>query len=183
MELTVSYPSTPRPTHRSERGGTIHRPLAASPVLLLAITTLVFVSCSGDHPSITAPPSSPPVPGAMLLPDSIQAIFTESCAYQGCHAGPRPMAGLDLSPERAYATLVDVPSVSCPSRLRVRPGQPDSSCLIDRLSGRVEPMMPLAGWLPTDSRTIVVRWIESGAPGVASRSRPAVSARHREARR
>lgn len=129
-------------------------------------------SCGGrGGPTSPEPPASP---RALYVPDSVQAIFDENCAYAGCHAGPTPTAGLDLTPDRAYASLIDVPSASCASMSRVRPGVPDQSCLVSRLTGFVAPSMPLAGWIAPEAATIVVRWIAAGAPGV---DRPAGAAR------
>ena len=77
-----------------------------------------------------------------------------------------PPNGLSLTPDSSYAMLVDRPSVDCAPLVRVRPGNPDSSCLMLHLDGRAQPQMPLGGppLAPADTLKIW-RWIKGGAPG------------------
>lgn len=57
-------------------------------------------------------------------------LFERSCARSGCHAGPVPQQGMDLSREQFYAATVNEPSAEKPDLLRVHPGHPDSSYLV-----------------------------------------------------
>ncbi len=119
--------------------------------------TLLQVACTRK---VTAPvPFSPPV--SFVVPDSVQSIFDDNCV--GCHAGASPAGGLDLSPDSSFAALVDVPSLSCSPLVRVRPSEPDNSCLMLRLTGATTPQMPLGGQLTTAQIDVVRGWIEQGA--------------------
>ena len=101
---------------------------------------------------------------------AVEAIFARSCAGTGCHvAEDEPASGLDLSPGRAYASLVGVPSAVVPDHLRVDPGKPDSSYLLCKLSpdcaSRRGSRMPLEGAALTDAELSTIRtWISDGAP-------------------
>lgn len=54
----------------------------------------------------------------------------------GCHGGPAPAEGLDLSTSsKALADLVDVPSSQCASKARVASGDPAASYLVNKLTG------------------------------------------------
>jgi len=109
--------------------------------------------------------------GSALTPDlqSIQEnVFTPICT--ACHAGAAAPLGFRLDAASAYAMLVNAPSVEVPALLRVSPGNPDSSYLIQKLEGHaaVGGQMPL-GQAPLPQATInVIRtWIQNGAPAPA----------------
>lgn len=92
-------------------------------------------------------------------------VFTPSCATAGCHSGGTPAGGMDLSAGAAYASLFNVASNNpgC-AALRVNPGDPDTSCLIQRLEGTVAPSMPLGGAMLAQSVIDDIRqWIADGA--------------------
>ena len=79
--------------------------------------------------SVTTPTS-----GATL--DAIQAaVFTPSCATAGCHTGEDPPEDLRLDEGFSFANLVDVPSNEVPELLRVEPGDPDNSYLVQKIEG------------------------------------------------
>lgn len=111
--------------------------------------------------------------GGPLAPnfDSIQAnIFEPLCEH--CHAGANAPQGLRLDAANSYASLVGVPSTEVSSLLRVAPGNPNASYLIQKLEGTagVGERMP-AGLpaLPQSSIDIVRQWITDGAqPGSAA---------------
>ena len=110
-------------------------------------------------------PNAPGPPPPPVTPDSVQAIFDGNCAFSGCHGGSAPVAGLDLSAAHSYRLLVDIPSQTCTSLLRVKPFKPDSSCVIKRLTGEVPPQMPPGG-LSTAQVNVIRNWITEGArPG------------------
>ncbi len=156
------------------RSGKGHR-WAAAMLVLWVVATLSQAACTTKVPTPTAPPPQ----GPSLVPDSVQVIFTDNCAFSGCHAGASPAGGLDLGPDSSFAALVGVPSQSCSPLVRVRPSRPDSSCLMLRLTGAVAPQMPLGG-SPTPAQTAVVRgWIEQGAGPAVAAVQMFVSARSR----
>lgn len=107
--------------------------------------------------------------------DSIQAnIFDPLCEH--CHSGPTAPHGLRLDAANSYTLLVGVPSGERPSTLRVAPGAPNNSYLIQKLEGTapVGERMP-AGLpaVPQADINIVRQWIQEGAlPSSAPTSEP-----------
>ena len=91
-------------------------------------------------------------------------VFTPICTV--CHAGGGAPQGLRLDATNSYALLVGVPSTEVPSILRVKPGDPDNSYLIQKLEGHagVGAQMPF-GQPPLPAATIAVirQWITDGA--------------------
>jgi hypothetical protein len=100
--------------------------------------------------------------------NSIQEnIFSTSCALSGCHAGPNPRQGMNLSAGQAHDNLVNVRSNERPELFRVDPGAPDRSYLVHKIEGRssiVEERMPLGGEPLSQNEIDAIRtWIENGA--------------------
>jgi hypothetical protein len=96
----------------------------------------------------------------------VQPIFDASCAGAACHAGVMPSAGLDLRPAASYGQLVEVPAEQCASRLRVAPGAPDQSYLVDKIRGTnlcAGTRMPKDSSLSPAEIQLVVDWIAAGA--------------------
>jgi hypothetical protein len=110
-------------------------------------------------------------------------VIQPSCTTPGCHA-PDPLnggvvsAGLDLSTiEVAHAALVDQPAsedmdlgAACggAGRIRVDPGNPDGSLLIDKLSQEMPScgdQMPFGQALDASQIAVIREWIMMGAPG------------------
>jgi hypothetical protein len=76
------------------------------------------------------------------------ALFQRSCTQAGCHTGPIPQQGMDLTADQFYASLVGVPSQERPELMRVNPGDPASSYLIHKVKGAPGIMglpMPMTG--------------------------------------
>ena len=97
--------------------------------------------------------------------DSIQAnIFTPICSV--CHAGGSAPQGLRLDAANSYAMLVNTPSVEVPSLLRVKPGDPDNSYMIQKIEGHaaVGARMPFGGPYLDDATIATMRqWVTDGA--------------------
>ncbi len=91
-------------------------------------------------------------------------IFGKRCSLSSCHGGPGPVRGLELEPGHAYDSLVNVESFDGES-IRVVPGDPDSSLLVQVLEGPVGTIrrMPVGGMLDDDELTAIREWIELGA--------------------
>jgi hypothetical protein len=113
--------------------------------------------------------------GGTLTADfaSIQShVFTPICT--ACHAGAAAPQGLRLDSTNSYTLLVGVPSNEVPSLLRVRPGDPDNSYIIQKLEGHaaVGAQMPLGGpYLDAATIAAIRQWIRDGAlapPAAAS---------------
>lgn len=101
----------------------------------------------------------------------VQNIFNASCAFaNGCHAGPGPPQGQDLSPGNAYANIVNVASMELPSMLRINPGDPLTSYLVHKIRGThlevggTGVRMPFGGQLAPADIDIVRAWVQDSAP-------------------
>ena len=111
-------------------------------------------------------------------------VFTPKCALSGCHTGPNPQNGLDLTMGGATDNLVNVPATWDANFLRVEAGNPDDSYLYMKLIGdpriQGEPMpkcqpQPGCAWiaLPADELTAIFDWINGdGAADGPDRPRP-----------
>jgi hypothetical protein len=97
--------------------------------------------------------------------DSIQShVFTPICSV--CHAGGGAPQGLRLDAANAYNLLVGVPSTEVPSILRVKPGDPGNSYIVQKLEGHaaVGAQMPFGGPpLTADVIAVIRQWITDGA--------------------
>jgi hypothetical protein len=91
-------------------------------------------------------------------------VLTPNCT--GCHVGPNAPTGLRLDAGNSFALLVNVASQQVPTLLRVKPGDPDNSYLVQKLNGTaaVGGRMPLGrAALPQASIDLVRSWISAGA--------------------
>lgn len=140
------------------------------PPLVAAATAMLISACAGNGAGLDA--SGRPLPpgggdGGALTADfgSIQDhVFTPICSV--CHAGGSAPQGLRLDAANSYALLVGVPSTEVPSILRVKPGDPGNSYLIQKLEGHaaVGAQMPFGGPpLPADTIAVIRQWISDGA--------------------
>ncbi len=139
-----------------------------------AIAALSFVAawllggCAGNGEGLDA--SGRPLDEAGQGPlvatfDSIQAhVFTPICSV--CHAGANAPQGLRLDAANSYNMLVGVASQEVSSLLRVNPGNPGSSYIIQKLEGTaaVGARMPFGGpYLSADTIAVIRQWITNGA--------------------
>jgi hypothetical protein len=97
-----------------------------------------------------------------------QQIFTQSCAFSGCHGGSSPAEGMDLRSGAAYTNIVNVRSSQRSSLDRIEPSDPDNSYLYLKVIGdsSIEGVrMPRGGSaLSQDLIDLLRDWIEHGAP-------------------
>ena len=97
---------------------------------------------------------------------SIQAhVFTPVCAVCHSPAGPGPMP-LD-SEGASYDNLVGIESF-CPPGVRVAPGDPDASHLVEKIEGRAgicgdRMPPPPAAMLTVEQIDAIRQWIAEGA--------------------
>jgi hypothetical protein len=153
-------------------------------VYLWACLAIIISGCAGNGDGLDAN-GRPLVPGGTATPalsadfDSIQAnIFTPICSV--CHAGGAAPEGLRLDAADSYGLLVNVPSTEVPSLLRVKPGDPDNSYIIQKLEGHaaVGAQMPFGcptsqPCLTADTIAFIAQWITNGAPAAAASAAPA----------
>ncbi len=128
---------------------------------------LIASSSSSSSTSSTSSSSSSSSSGALTADfTSIQDnVFTPICTR--CHIGASAPEGLQLDAAHSYSLLVGVPSVEQPSVLRVDPGDPTNSYLIQKLEGLSTisgAQMPLGGpYLPQSTIDVIAQWITDGA--------------------
>ncbi|MFK7843776.1 MAG: DUF5777 family beta-barrel protein [Rhodothermales bacterium] len=129
------------------------RPGKTLGIVLFLILTSIFQQASGQTLDTEE------------LQAKAAALFQRSCSQAGCHVGPLPQMGLNLDEDNYFATLVGQPSMEQPHRLRVSPGNPDSSYLVLKLRG--DPsitglQMPFTGdKLTTEEVDTIADWITS----------------------
>ena len=108
-----------------------------------------------------------PAPSGPTLA-SIQAnVLSVNCAISGCHGGTTVQQGLRLDPGFSAANLINVPSPRNASLIRVIPGNPNASFLIQKLEGTqtLGDRMPQFGpYLPQSTIDVIRLWIQNGAP-------------------
>jgi hypothetical protein len=102
----------------------------------------------------------------------IQPILSRNCATSSCHSGDNPPQGMSLDVGRAYAGLVNTPSIEAAAYKRVQPGDPTKSYMIHKLRGTNKTpevggsgaQMPKdATPLPEDVIELIELWITQGA--------------------
>lgn len=95
-------------------------------------------------------------------------VFDISCATSGCHSGAAAPLGLRLDSVSSFDHTVNQPSVQQDQILRIKPGDPDNSYLIQKLEGTAASgtQMPRnQPALPVETIQAIRDWIEAGALG------------------
>src|SRR5688500_11954272 len=140
---------------------------------LSLITSLLLAACGGGgarqrgggrvvRPPL--PPRPPPPPIEATLESIQENVFSAICT--NCHTGAGAPQGLRLEDGMSHAMLVNVPSTEVPSLLRVEPGNPDDSYLVQKIEGTasVGARMPLGGPnLSAEEIAAIRQWITDGA--------------------
>jgi uncharacterized protein (TIGR03118 family) len=107
---------------------------------------------------------------AVTLTQIQASVFTPSCS--GCHNGSNPPSGAlpgsqNLTAGNSFVSLVNVASHEQPALLRVKPGDPANSYLIQKLEGAATisgQRMPLGGpYLDQATIDQIKSWIAAGA--------------------
>ena len=145
---------------------------AARSGVLVALCLPLLQACAGNGQGLDAngrPIGENGGSGGVPMSADLAAIeanvFTPICSK--CHIGGGAPEGLRLDAADAYNLLVGVPSTEVPSILRVKPGDPDNSYIIQKLEGhaQVGGQMPLGGpYLSTTTIGFIRQWISNGAP-------------------
>lgn len=142
--------------------------LLACKAFFVLSAALLLGSCAGDGTGLDANgrPIPPGPPANNDFQEIQDTIFTPICTT--CHIGAGAPAGLRLDAGNSYAMLVNVASAEVPGTLRVNPGNPNASYLVQKIEGTaaVGVRMPANGppYLPQDRIDLVRRWITAGAP-------------------
>jgi len=97
-----------------------------------------------------------------------QQIFSQSCAFSGCHGGDSPAEGMSLASGNSFAAIVNVRSSQMSNLDRIEPSDPDNSYLYLKVIGDSSisgSRMPRGGAaLSQDLIDLLRDWIERGAP-------------------
>ncbi len=108
-----------------------------------------------------------PAADTVRLLDVQAEVFSPRCALSGCHIGPDPPRGLDLSAGQSAGNLVGVASDELPAFLRVEPSNAADSYLYMKVTAdpRIfgDPMPLTGGPLSDADLDLIQRWIEEGA--------------------
>jgi len=135
----------------------------------VALCGLALSACAGNgvgldsngQPLGSTGPAAPLEANFQSIQDN---VFTPICSV--CHAGGAAPQGLRLDAANSYALLVGVPSTESPGTLRIKPGDPDNSYMVQKIEGvaAVGAQMPL-GEPPLSAATIAVirQWVTDGA--------------------
>ena len=96
----------------------------------------------------------------------VQPLFAASCSAGRCHGGLSNKR-IDLSADASYATLIRGRSRLDPNLRLVVPGEPGTSLLWLKLTGKPpvgKPMPPKGKPLEPEALAVIEAWILSGAP-------------------
>jgi hypothetical protein len=138
----------------------------------VAVAGLLVSACSGNGDGLdeNGRPEGEGAPPLVAEFQSIQDnVLTPACTV--CHSGASAPLGLRLDADSSYALLVNAPSAEVPELLRVAPGDPDGSYLVQKLEGTaaVGDRMPLdAPALPQSTIDVIRQWISDGAQPAAA---------------
>ena len=138
----------------------------------IAAITLALAACGGGSGEGLDQNGQPLSTGgaAPLAPTlaSIQVnVFSVNCAVPGCHGGTAAQQGLRLDPGFSAGNLINVASTQDATLIRVIPGNPGGSFLIQKLEGTqtVGRRMPdFSPPLPQATIDVIRQWIANGAP-------------------
>ena len=134
-------------------------------ISIFSVVSLFLAACTGGNGS-GLPPRLPPGAFGPNYSEIQANVLVPNCATTGCHLGAGAPQGLRLDDANSYGLLVGVASSEASSILRVAPGNPDSSYLIQKLEGTasVGAQMPLnAPSIEQASIDVIRQWITDGA--------------------
>ena len=137
------------------------RPIAA----LAAGLALLAAGATACQP---APPATPP-PATYAL---VATRVLSNCTTRSCHGPAGAKGALVLTADVAYDQLVGVPADNAVAKakgtLRVKPGDPDASFLVQKLgtpaAGEGDRMPQRSGPSAAEELDLLRRWIAAGAP-------------------
>lgn len=115
-------------------------------VLMFAIA-----GCSKSVTVVVNPGSS--ITTEMSFKTDIVPLFTKSCANSGCHSAGAKAP--DLTEANAYKALVD--------GNYLKANDPDNSVLMQWLTGKKSPVMPMGAGPDENINAKVYAWIKQGA--------------------
>ena len=138
----------------------------------LVCATLAWSACDEKLSSVAGPTPSLEPTFASIQHDIFESTDSAGrVACTNCHTavGRNPAGGLNLTHDVAYSQIVNVVSPRKAGAMRIAPGDPSNSYLIQKIegaSGIVGVRMPQNGppYLTDGQISIIRRWVEIGAP-------------------
>jgi cytochrome c len=133
------------------------RRLSPGLALALLFAGLGGAACGGGD-------DGEPIPPHLSTIES--EIFARNCTFSSCHGATSPNEGMSLVAP-TYATLVGVASSEAPDLVRIAPGDPDASYLLQKITStapRDGVRMPPDQPLPSNKVEAIRAWIAAGAP-------------------
>ena len=122
------------------------------------VSWLTFAAACDDGEDQDAPPTFTELHERVLQP---------SCVFATCHQQGASAAGMmALDRDLAHAALVDVSAVAAPGRIRVIPGDPEQSYVMEKITNATPTageQMPPDAPLEAERVELVRAWIEAGA--------------------
>jgi hypothetical protein len=146
--------------------------------LSLGLLATLGAGCAGEGATLTSDGGNPtPTPNPSASPNGSFAqiqrqIFDQNCTSSSCHSSATRSGNMSLAAGEAYDNLVNVEPDNQVARtaglLRVKPSNPDSSFILRKLEGDLQPgegsQMPLgAAPLPASEIDLIRQWIADGA--------------------
>jgi len=132
--------------------------------------SLLFLACAGMLFIVACDMGTQPKNEGNLNQDSlsfsqnIQPIFSNNCAFSGCHGTSGAQQGMVLASGHAYSNIVNVYSTEDPNYKRVQPGSADSSFLYLKITNPpLGNKMPQGGSLTSGEISAIQKWIDQGA--------------------
>ena len=129
----------------------------SAPLLLLTILTLLLSSTLYGDDSF-------PQMQLTDLDRQVIKIFNDNCTTAGCHGASAPQLGLKLTEDAFLARTVNVASAEKPDMMRVKPGEPENSYLVDKVMGAEDiiglPMPFGRDPLTAQEKATVVEWVK-----------------------
>ena len=141
-------------------------------VLALVCACAAWSACDEKLSSIAGPTPNLEPTFASIQRDVFEA--TDSAGRQACtnchtNVGRNPSGGMNLVHDLAYDQIVNAAARGKPGTMRIVPGDPDNSYLIQKVEGRrgiAGNRMPNNGppYLTDGQIMILRRWVAIGAP-------------------
>ena len=140
--------------------------------ILLAVTCFAVGACDQKLSTLAGPtPSLEPTFSSVQsqIFETTDVAGRQACVNCHTNVGRNPSGGLNLAHGVAYDQIVNIASARKAGAIRIIPGDPDSSYLVQKLEGRTGILgarMPISGppYLTDGQILILRRWIALGAP-------------------
>jgi hypothetical protein len=127
--------------------------IIAVALAMLIIAVIGITGCEKET-TLYVPLAAPAVTKKVSFSKDLIPIFAANCAKSGCHVAGGHVP--DLTAENAYKSLVSNSLISTVA--------PTSSIIMERLTGKLSPSMPIGGASnPSNIEGLLTAWMQQGA--------------------